>query len=66
MKMEISEIRKLAGISRAEMCRRYGIPVRTAEDWENGKGNAPQYVRDLLERAVREDYGIINQEEERA
>ena len=64
--MEISDIRKMAGISRAEMCRRYGIPVRTAEDWENGKGNAPQYVLDLLERAVREDYGIINQEDERA
>lgn len=56
--MEIAEIRKMANISRAEMCRKYGIPVRTAEDWENGKGNAPQYLKELLERAVRQDYGM--------
>ena len=56
--MEIAEIRKLAGIKRAELCRKYDIPVRTAEDWENGKGKAPEYLKILLERAVREDYGL--------
>ena len=54
--MEIRNIRALANISRAEFARRYNIPYRTVEDWENGKGNAPVYVKELLERAVREDF----------
>lgn len=54
--MEIKEIRALAGISRAEFARRYNIPYRTIEDWENGKGKAPVYVKELLERVVKEDF----------
>ena len=54
--MEIKDIRSMAGISRAEFSRKYSIPYRTVQDWENGKGNAPVYVKDLLERAVREDF----------
>lgn len=54
--MEIKEIRALAGINRAEFARRYKIPYRTIEDWENGKGKAPVYVKELLERVVREDF----------
>lgn len=49
------EIRATLGISRAEFSRRYEIPIRTLEDWDAGKKNPPEYVMDLLERAVRED-----------
>lgn len=55
--MTLMELRKMAKLSRAEMCKKYGIPLRTAEDWE-AKNTAPQYVLDLLERAIREDFDM--------
>lgn len=39
---------KLLGISRAEMHRRYQIPLRTLEDWEAGKYKPTDYVESLL------------------
>lgn len=54
--MTIKEIRDLLGISRAEFGRRYHIPTRTLESWENGERIPPGYVVELLERVVKEDY----------
>lgn len=53
--MESREIRAILGISRAEFSRRYGIPVRTLEEWDAGRHMAPEWVMTLLERVVRED-----------
>ena len=39
---------KILGISRAEMHRQYGIPLRTLEDWEAGKYKPADYVETLL------------------
>ena len=39
---------KILGISRAEMHRRYQIPLRTLEDWEAGKYKPADYVESLL------------------
>ena len=39
---------KLLGISRAEMHRQYGIPLRTLEDWEAEKYKPADYVESLL------------------
>lgn len=39
---------KLLGISRAEMHRQYGIPLRTLEDWEAEKYKPADYVETLL------------------
>ena len=44
--MELKEMRKLLGLSQA---------VRTIQDWESGRRQAPVYVLELLERAVIED-----------
>lgn len=49
------EIREISGLSRAAFCRKYGMPVRTMEDWEAGKRIPPEYILDWLERLVRED-----------
>ena len=38
-----------------EIREMYNIPVRTLENWESGKSSCPEYVRQLLEKAVRED-----------
>lgn len=53
--MNSREIRKILGISRAEFSRRYGIPARTLENWDNETRIPPDWVLDLLERVVRED-----------
>ena len=42
--------------------KQYNIPVRTLENWESGKSQCPEYVRQLLERAVREDAKVKNDE----
>lgn len=54
--MPVKEMRDLLDQSRAEFSREYGIPVRTLENWESGKSKCPEYVRQLLKRAVMEDY----------
>ena len=53
--MTTKELREHLNISRAEFSRRYNIPIRTLENWESGKSKCPDYVRQLLERAVLED-----------
>lgn len=53
--MTSKEIREIMGISRAEFSRRYGIPIRTLEDWDSGTRKPPDWVTALLERVVRED-----------
>ena len=54
--MTAKEIRELTGLPRVRFCDKYNIPLRTMENWEASVNKAPQYVLDLLERAVREDY----------
>lgn len=53
--MNTVEIRAILNVSRAEFSRRYGIPVRTLEDWDYGKRKPPEWLLKLLERVVRED-----------
>jgi len=49
------EIRDLLGISRAEFSRKYGIPIRTLENWDSGTRKAPEWILVLLERIAKED-----------
>ena len=53
--MTIKEIRALSGLTQKEFEEKYGIPKRTYEAWEMGERKPPQYVLDLLEKAVRQD-----------
>lgn len=43
-------------VSRAEFSRRYHIPVRTLEDWENQKRTPPIYVKMLIDYVQFTDY----------
>lgn len=52
----INDIRKYAGVSRPEFSRKYGIPVRTLENWEAETRKCPGYLINLLSRAVLEDF----------
>ena len=53
--MDIKEIRGLTGLSQVKFAERYGIPRRTIEGWEAGERTPPDYVIELLERAVKDD-----------
>lgn len=54
--MNIKDIRALTGLNRTKFCEKYGIPVRSCEDWENGVRTPPNYVVSLLERVVKLDF----------
>lgn len=54
--MTIKEIRSLTGLSQQKFGDKYNIPLRTIQHWEAGTRSCPVYVRELLERAVREDF----------
>ena len=54
------QIRKKTGLTQAAFAEKYNIPKRTIETWESfsesARRNAPDYVLDLLERVVKEDF----------
>lgn len=50
-----SSIRELSGLSRAAFCKKYGLPVRTMEDWEAERRVPPQYILQWLKRLVETD-----------
>ena len=46
--MEISErireLRKNTGLSQSKFAARFGVPVRTLQQWEQGQSAPPEYV----------------------
>lgn len=59
--MTMREIRALTGLSQAAFSKYSGIPMRSIQNWEmTGKESrkAPEYVLKMLERIVREDFGV--------
>ena len=51
-------MRNSLGDTQAEFARRYQIPLRTVQNWENGVRVPPEYVMNLLENRVKMD--LIN------
>lgn len=56
--MTIQELRQITGLSQSKFAKQYGIPVRTSQEWEQGKRKPPGYVLELLEFKVREDLNM--------
>lgn len=40
----LKELRKKAGLSQSKFSARFGIPVRTLQQWEQGISAPPEYV----------------------
>lgn len=56
---EIREIRQSTGLSQAKFGEAmYGIPIRTIQDWEQGKRQCPEYVAELIAFKVANDPSI--------
>ena len=53
--MTVKEMRDMLGLSRAEFSRKYKIPIRSLENWESSTNKPPEYLIELLERAIVED-----------
>ena len=52
----VAELRAMTGLSQRKFAAWYGIPARTVENWESGTNNAPEYIRIMLVRLVRQDF----------
>lgn len=46
----LKDIRKETGLTQSEFAEYYEIPVRTIQEWEQGRRKPPQYIPKLLKR----------------
>lgn len=46
----MKEFRQSTGMSQSEFAAYFGLPVRTLQDWEQGRHEPPAYLLDLLKR----------------
>lgn len=53
--MTVKEMRELLGLTQEQFAQKYNIPKRSIQNWESGERKPPEYVVELLERAVKED-----------
>lgn len=48
--MTVEELRRESGMSQREFAAHYGIPVRTLQQWEQGKSTPAPYVLAMMEK----------------
>lgn len=66
--MTVKELRTKTGLSQGKFAARFGVPVRTLQNWEQGHQVPPDYVVVMMERILDlehqldEAYRVINQE----
>ena len=53
--MTYAEIITNHGIKNSEISVRFGIPMRTLQNWANGDRQPPEYVLRLLEQALKKE-----------
>ncbi|MBE5906096.1 MAG: helix-turn-helix domain-containing protein [Lachnospiraceae bacterium] len=47
-KDRIKELRKTMGLSQAKFAEKFDIPVRTLQQWEQGRSEPPMYVVKMM------------------
>ena len=50
--MTIKELREQTGLSQGQFAARFQIPVRTLQDWEQGRREPPPYVVAMIQRIL--------------
>ena len=59
----IKELRKKTGLSQSKFSAKFGIPVRTLQQWEQGISAPPDYLIRMMAYIMRlEENGQINEE----
>lgn len=64
MQEKIRKLRRTTGLSQRKFAKKYNIPCRTIENWEEGKNEPPDYVLELLTKVVLADYMVKLMEED--
>ena len=49
-KERLKELRKELGLSQAKFAERFGIPLRTLQEWEYGRREVRSYIVDMMYR----------------
>lgn len=60
--MKIRELRSLTGMTQKAFAEYFGVPFRTLQDWEYGKGNCPDYLLRLIIFKLEAD-GLIKKQD---
>ena len=53
--MTIKEICEKYGYSQTELAKRFGIPLRTVQDWHGGRRTPPDYVVNMILELLQKD-----------
>ena len=53
--MTIKEICEKYGLSQTAMAKRFGIPLRTVQDWYSGRRNPPDYVVCMMDELLKKE-----------
>lgn len=51
-KERLKELRKELGLSQAKFAEKFGIPVRTIQDWEYGKREIRSYIVNMMYKII--------------
>ena len=61
---KIKQLRKKTGLSQSKFSAKFGIPVRTLQQWEQGISAPPEYLVRMMAYIMQlEENGQINDEE---
>lgn len=53
---DIDALRKAAGLSITQFCRKFGLPFRTVQDWCAGRRQPPEYISRLIGYVMIADF----------
>ena len=59
-KERLKELRKELGLSQAKFAERFGIPLRTIQDWEYEKREVRSYIVDMMYRIIELEKELEN------
>jgi len=54
-KIEVKDIRVGEGLTQAAFAEKYHIPVRTLQEWEQGRSKPPAYVEAMIKQMTNTD-----------
>ena len=59
-KERLKELRKELGLSQVKFAERFGIPLRTIQDWEYEKREVRSYIVDMMYRIIELEKELEN------
>lgn len=53
---KIKDARLAAGLTQAELSKKYNIPIRTIENWDSDRRKPSEWLENLIIRVINEDF----------